>query len=41
MTGALGLTFAWISWIGKTVVELLVGAIGFVIIDKRAKQAKS
>ncbi len=38
MTGALGLTFAWISWIGKTVVELLVGAIGFVIIDKRAKK---
>jgi len=41
MTGALGLTFAWISWIGKTVAEVLVGVIGFVIIDKRAKEKKS
>ena len=38
LTGTLGLTFAWISWIGKTIVEFIVGIIGFVIIDKRAKQ---
>lgn len=40
MTGALGLTFAWISWIGKTVAEVIAGVIGFVIIDRRAKQTK-
>jgi uncharacterized membrane protein YbhN (UPF0104 family) len=37
-TGALGLTFAWISWVGKTVLELVAGAIGFVIVDHRAKR---
>jgi glycosyltransferase 2 family protein len=38
LSGALGLTFAWISWIGKTIVEFVVGIIGFIIIDRRAKQ---
>ena len=28
-SGAVGLTFAWISWVGKTIIELAVGAIGF------------
>lgn len=36
--GTLGLTFAWISWVGKTVVEILVGVIGFIILDQRAKK---
>jgi hypothetical protein len=36
----LGLTFAWISWVGKTIVEFLVGSIGFVIVDQRSKRKK-
>ncbi|MEY2937742.1 MAG: hypothetical protein RL062_331 [Bacteroidota bacterium] len=38
LDGALGLTFAWISWVGKTIVEFIVGAIGFVIVDQRSKR---
>jgi uncharacterized membrane protein YbhN (UPF0104 family) len=40
LDGALGLTFAWISWVGKTIVEFLVGSIGFVIVDQRSKRKK-
>ncbi len=36
--GTLGLTFAWISWVGKTIVEIIVGVIGFIILDQRAKK---
>jgi hypothetical protein len=36
--GTLGLTFAWISWLGKTVIEIIVGVIGFVVLDQRAKK---
>jgi hypothetical protein len=39
-SGAVGLTFAWISWVGKTIIELAVGAIGFFIItSKKIKPA--
>lgn len=34
-SGAIGLTFAWISWVGKTILELAVGAIGFFIVTTR------
>lgn len=34
-SGAIGLTFAWISWVGKTILELLVGGIGFFIVTTR------
>lgn len=37
LDGALGLTFAWISWVGKTIVEFVVGSIGFIIVDQRSK----
>lgn len=40
LDGGLGLTFAWISWIGKTIVEFVVGSIGFVIVDQRSKKNK-
>jgi len=39
-SGAVGLTFAWISWVGKTILELAVGAIGFFIVtSKKIKPA--
>lgn len=39
-SGAIGLTFAWISWVGKTLIELVVGAIGFFIVTtKKIKPA--
>jgi uncharacterized membrane protein YbhN (UPF0104 family) len=34
-SGAVGLTFAWISWVGKTILEIAVGAVGFVIVTSR------
>lgn len=34
-SGAVGLTFAWISWVGKTIIELLVGGVGFFIVTTR------
>ncbi len=33
-TAAAGLTFAWISWVGKTILELVVGAVGFFIVNR-------
>lgn len=34
-SGAVGLTFAWISWVGKTILEIAVGAVGFIIVTSR------
>ena len=33
-SGAVGLTFAWISWVGKTILEIVVGAVGFFVVTR-------
>jgi hypothetical protein len=33
-SGAVGLTFAWISWVGKTILEIAVGAVGFFVVTR-------
>lgn len=39
-SGQAGLTFAWISWVGKTILEMVVGAIGFLIVTTRKIKSK-
>ncbi len=36
-SGAIGLIYAWVSWVFKTIVELLTGTIGFVFLNKKHK----
>lgn len=39
-SGQAGLTFAWISWVGKTILEMVVGAIGFLVVTSRKIKPK-
>lgn len=39
-SGAVGLTFAWISWVAKTIVELVVGGVGFFIVTTKKIKPK-
>jgi hypothetical protein len=34
MKSEIGLTFAMISWSGKTILELTMGAVGFFVVTR-------
>jgi uncharacterized membrane protein YbhN (UPF0104 family) len=39
-SAAVGVTYGTITWAGKTVLELVMGAIGFIVVTRRGKKTK-
>jgi hypothetical protein len=40
-SAAVGVTYGTITWAGKTVLELVMGAIGFIVVTRRAKKTQA